>query len=151
MTGESRYARTMTLVSATNLGGRLAARRKVELDAFRFTKVLGQGSFGKFLLAEVNGSDEQVAIKILKKEEVLKSPHFCLMSIVPYINSRRHSPYTEISYKGSLSFRLIYCIQNEFICNAAFYILKEGKENMRILSFNILFWMFLMNHSYETY
>ena len=40
--------------------------------------------------------------------------------------SRRHSLYTEIPYKGSLSFRLIYCIQNEFICNATFYILKDG-------------------------
>ena len=42
--------------------------------------------------------------------------------------SRRHSPYTEIPYKGSLSFRLIYCIQIEFICHTAFYVLKDGVQ-----------------------
>ena len=41
-------------------------------------------------------------------------------------NSRRHSPYTENPYKGTLSFTLTYCIQIEFFNNAAFYALEDG-------------------------
>ena len=42
------------------------------------------------------------------------------------INSRRHSPYTENPYKGTLSFTLTYCIQIEFFYNATFYTLEDG-------------------------
>ena len=41
-------------------------------------------------------------------------------------NSRRHSPYTENPYKGTLSFTLTYCIQIELFYNATFYTLEDG-------------------------
>ena len=43
-----------------------------------------------------------------------------------FLNSRRHSPYTENPYKGTLSFTLTYCIQIEFFYNATFYTLEDG-------------------------
>ena len=54
----------------------------------------------------------------------LKSVPKAVLSTID--NSRRHSPYTENPYKGTLSFTLTYCIQIEFFNNAAFYALEDG-------------------------
>ncbi|NXC18140.1 KPCD kinase, partial [Corythaeola cristata] len=50
---------------------RIASRRKFNIDSFVFHKVLGKGSFGKVLLAELKGKNEFFAIKALKKDVVL--------------------------------------------------------------------------------
>uniref|UniRef100_A0A668TDR2 Protein kinase C n=1 Tax=Oreochromis aureus TaxID=47969 RepID=A0A668TDR2_OREAU len=50
---------------------RLTHLTKINMDNFIFHKVLGKGSFGKVLLAELKGRGEYFAVKALKKDVVL--------------------------------------------------------------------------------
>uniref|UniRef100_A0A7N8XIS9 Protein kinase C n=1 Tax=Mastacembelus armatus TaxID=205130 RepID=A0A7N8XIS9_9TELE len=50
---------------------RITHLTKINVDNFIFHKVLGKGSFGKVLLAELKGCGEYFAVKALKKDVVL--------------------------------------------------------------------------------
>uniref|UniRef100_A0A8C9YV16 Protein kinase C n=1 Tax=Sander lucioperca TaxID=283035 RepID=A0A8C9YV16_SANLU len=50
---------------------RITHLTRINVDNFVFHKVLGKGSFGKVLLAELKGSGEYFAVKALKKDVVL--------------------------------------------------------------------------------
>ncbi|KAK7915433.1 hypothetical protein WMY93_011194 [Mugilogobius chulae] len=48
-----------------------ASRMHLSLNQLQFHKVLGKGSFGKVLLAELKGKNQFFAVKVLKKDVVL--------------------------------------------------------------------------------
>ncbi|SCU97153.1 LAMI_0F09076g1_1 [Lachancea mirantina] len=48
-------------------------RRKISLDDFILLKVLGKGNFGKVLLAKSKNNERLCAIKVLKKDHIIKN------------------------------------------------------------------------------
>ncbi len=46
-------------------------QKKMKVDDFTILKVIGRGSYGKVLLVKKNDSDEILAMKILKKKEMI--------------------------------------------------------------------------------
>ncbi|XP_078590617.1 protein kinase C epsilon type-like isoform X3 [Branchiostoma floridae x Branchiostoma japonicum] len=61
-----------TMTSPDLSGAPDIRHRRLKLDDFNFIKVLGKGSFGKVMLAELKESDDVYAIKVLKKDVIIQ-------------------------------------------------------------------------------
>ncbi|XP_035246460.1 protein kinase C delta type-like [Anguilla anguilla] len=104
----------------------------MSLENFVLHKVLGKGSFGKVMLAELKGSGEYFAIKALKKDNILANSHIhFLMAEKRVLKLTADCPFLAHLYftfqtKANLFFVMEYINGGDLF----FHILEKGQFDL---------------------
>ncbi|XP_058257282.1 protein kinase C epsilon type-like [Hemibagrus wyckioides] len=105
--------------------------KKKSLEDFELLKVLGRGGFGKVFLAELRGTDEVFAVKMLKKDKI-QSFKGVLNTVIErhVLELGMEHPYlTQLCYSFQTNERLCFAMEYVNGGDLAYHIARSGRFN----------------------
>lgn len=114
-------ARVSDSINKIQISSRESSRgRRIQLDDFEYLKVLGKGSFGKVILCREKKSGQLYAIKVLKKEVIIKKEE-----VAHTLTENRVLRFTKhpflISLKYSIQTEDLLCFVMEYVNGGELY------------------------------